>query len=268
MKPKIIPRVITALVGIPLLIFIIGWGRPWHFSLLVFLVTAGALCEYFFIAFPGRWRERTLGVTFGLLVSFGVLLPDFLEPGLWLSGVIIVAFSTYLFLAEKLQESYQHLGWTLLGTLYIGYLVPHMVLLYQSPDGKEWLFFVLLVIMGGDTAGYCVGSTLGRRKLAPIISPAKTVEGALGSIGASLLAGLIGGSFLLPIIPWPEMLLLALVLSILGQAGDLFESWIKRVFSVKDSGTLLPGHGGLLDRMDSLIFPVVFTTYYLRLLHP
>ena len=120
--------------------------------------------------------------------------------------------------------------------------------------------------MGGDTASYFVGSFLGRTRLSPEISPAKTVEGALGGIGTSLLVGLIGGKFLLPALPQPETLLLSFVLSLLGQAGDLFESWIKRAFSVKDSGHLLPGHGGLLDRVDSLIFPVVFTTYYLRFL--
>lgn len=268
MNEKIIPRVITALAGIPLLVFIIGWGRPWHFSLLVFLVTTIALCEYFFIAFPGRRRERTLGILSGVLVSFGVLIPGLPDLWLWLSGVIVVAFTIYLFFGARLEERYKDLGWILLGALYIGWLVPHLVLLYQSPDGKEWLFFVLLVIMAGDTAAYFVGTLLGRIKLSPGISPGKTVEGAVGSIGASVLAGSSGGKFLLPAMPWQEILLLSLVLSILGQAGDLFESWIKRVFSVKDSGSLLPGHGGLLDRMDSLIFPVVFATYYLRLLHP
>lgn len=261
------PRVITALVGIPILIFIIGRGGPRLFSLLVFLVTVSALYEYFHFAFPGRWREQTLGVLFGVLVSLGTLIPGLREPGLWLGGVIVFAFSSYLFFGDKLVERYQHLGWTLLGTLYIGYLFPHIFLLYQYPAGREWVFFVLLVIMAGDTVACLVGTLLGRKKLSPEISPTKTVEGALGAIAASVLAGVFGGKFLLPAIPWLELLLLSLVLSLLGQVGDLFESWIKRVFCVKDSGTLLPGHGGLLDRVDSLIFPVVFVTYYLRLLH-
>jgi phosphatidate cytidylyltransferase len=259
------PRVITALVGISILVFIIGWGRPWHFSLLVFLVTLGGLCEYFFIAFPGRRRERILGILLGVIVSFGMVSSGMAEPGLWLGVAVVIAFSTYLFLGEKLEEQYTHLGWTLLGTLYIGYLVPHFVVLYQSPDGKAWVFFVLLVIMAGDTAAYFVGTRLGRRKLLPLVSPAKTVEGAAGSLTASVLVGVFGGGFFLPGLPWLETLWLSLVLNVLGQVGDLFESWIKRVFSVKDSGSLLPGHGGLLDRMDSLIFPIVFTTYYLRL---
>ena len=268
MNTQLRSRVITASLGIPLLILIIGWGRPEHFLLLVFLLTIVALCEYFFMVFRGRRKEQALGILLGVLVSLGIIFPGNLEPGLWLGGVIVLAFLSYLFSGGKLEERYQHLGWTVLGTLYVGYLVPHLLLLYRSPDGREWVFFVLLVIMAGDTTGYFVGTSLGKKKLYPEISPAKTVEGALASLAASALAGVVGGKLLLPATSWLESLLLSLVLSILGQAGDLCESWVKRVFSVKDSGNLLPGHGGLLDRMDSLIFPVVFATYYLRLLHP
>lgn len=262
-----IPRLVTALVGIPLLVLIIGLGRSWHFSLLIFLIAAGALWEYFFMAFPDRRKERWFGILLGATVSLGMILHGFFPPGSVLAAAVVGAFTLYLFFGAELEERYQQLGWTLLGTLYIGYLVPHFVLLYQSPQGREWVLFVLLVVMVGDAAAYFVGTSLGRRKLSPKVSPGKTVEGALASTGASILAGLIGGSFLLPTVPWFEILLLSFLLNILGQSGDLFESWVKRVFMVKDSGALLPGHGGLLDRMDSLIFPAVLTTYYVRLLH-
>lgn len=268
MNTQIRSRVLTATVGIPLLILIIAWSQPGYFALLVFLVTVIALCEYFLIVFRDRVKERIFGIILGVLVSLGVIFPVSLEPGMWLGLVVVLAFSTYLFFDGKLEQRYQHLGWTLLGTLYIGYLVPYLILLYRSHEGREWVFFVLLVIMSGDTAAYFVGSSLGKHKLYPEVSPGKTVEGAVASVAASLVVGVLGGIILLPAISWVESLLLSLVLSVLGQAGDLFESWIKRVFSVKDSGHLLPGHGGLLDRMDSLIFPVVFTAYYLRLLHP
>lgn len=268
MNTNIRSRVVTALVGLPLLIFIIGWGRPGHFSLLVFAVTAIALWEYFLMVFPGRRRERFFGIALGGVVALGIIVPTPFDPGLLLSGVLIVAFSTHLFFGGNLAERYQRLGWTLLGTLYIGFLMPHLALLFNSSYGREWVFFILLVIMSGDSAGYFVGSSWGKRRLYPEISPAKTIEGALGSITASALSGIIGGKFLLPGIPWLELLLLSLIINVLGQTGDLFESWIKRVFSIKDSGNLLPGHGGLLDRLDSLIFPAVFTTYYLRLFHP
>ena len=268
MNTQLRSRVITAAVGIPLLILIIAWSHPGYFALLVFLITVIGLCEFFFFVFGDRWKQRLFGVFLGALVSLEILIPGNPEPGIWMSGVIVMAFSTYLFFGGKLEERYQHLGWTLLGILYIGYLVPHLALIFQYHHGREWVFFLLLVIMSGDTAGYFAGISLGKKKLYPEISPAKTVEGALASLGASVLCGVIGGRFLLPAMPWIESLLLSSLLSILGQTGDLFESWIKRVFSVKDSSHLLPGHGGLLDRVDSLIFPAVFTAYYLRVLHP
>lgn len=268
MNTELMARVVTALVGIPVLILIIGWGRPWHFSLVVFLVTLGALWEYFLMAFPRGWCERSLGIISGLLISLGLLIPGSFDIGSLVGGVTVLISAAYLFLGGKLEERYNHLGWTLLGILYAGYLVPHLALLYRSSQGQRWVFFVLLVIMTGDTAAYFVGTFLGRNKLSALISPAKTVEGAAGALGAGALAGIVGASLLEIDMTLVEALWLSLLLSLLGQAGDLFESWIKRVFSVKDSGVLLPGHGGLLDRMDSLIFPVVFTTYYLRLLHP
>ena len=249
-------------MAIPALIWVVGRGRPEYFSFLVFIVTLICLLEYYAMAFPGQWRQRVIGVVAGLFADPG--LPN---GGAWFSGMIVLLFTIYLFFSGKREERFHHLVWTLLGTLYIGYLIPHAALLYRLSDGKEWVFFVLLVIMVGDTAGYFVGSLLGRRKLFPEVSPGKTVEGAVGSLAASLLAGAIGGRLFLPVNPWLEILGISLVLSLLGQVGDLFESWIKRAFAVKDSGAILPGHGGLLDRMDSLIFPFVFMTYYLRALH-
>jgi phosphatidate cytidylyltransferase len=113
-----------------------------------------------------------------------------------------------------------------------------------------------------------VGRRFGTKKLAPQLSPGKTVEGALAYVAGSITAGIAAGVFLVSELSWVELAIIAVGASILGQVGDLFESWIKRAFSVKDAGQLLPGHGGLLDRLDSLIFPAVFTTAYLRVFHP
>ncbi len=262
-------RVITALLGLPLLVLLVAFGHRWHlFSLFIFIFTLGALGEYFCMAFPDQRKERFLGIGFGLLVSLVFFIPAVAEPRLLLALMLAGLFSSYLFFSGDLEDRYQHLGWTLLGVLYIGFLFPHFVLIHRGPQGVQWIFWLLLVVFLSDTAAYFTGMALGKRKLYPQISPGKTVEGAIGAVLISVLVGTLGARLLLPNLTWFEVVLLSLVVGLLAQVGDLVESWIKRAFSVKDSGRLLPGHGGLLDRIDSLIFPAVFITYYTQLLYP
>ncbi len=268
MEATLKARWITALGGLPPLLLLVGWGHGWLFAAILFLFGVAALCEFFAMAFPGYFAKQVIGVIFGSLLSLTLMLPALGETPVGLSLVVLACFSIYLFMQGTLEEKLRGLAWTLLGGLYLGYLLPHWVLLFRMPDGRSWVLFVLLVIILGDTAAYFVGSRFGSKKLAPEISPGKTVEGAWGYTVAGAIGGLVGGHFLLRQLPWFETVTLAVILSVLGQIGDLFESWVKRVFAVKDSGTLLPGHGGLLDRLDSLIFPAVFTTAYLRVFHP
>ncbi len=260
-------RLGTALLGIPLLILLIGWGSSRLFAAVLFILTIAALREYFLMVFPGRRQEQSIGMVFGCAVSLALLVPGWIEAGTGLSLALLICFSIYLFIAGRLEEKLIRLSWTLLGGFYLGFLFPHWVLLFRLPQGRGWVFFVLLVVMSGDSVAYFVGKRYGVRKLLPDISPGKTVEGAWGYIIGSLVGGFLGAWFLLPELAWPETLALSFCLSVLGQVGDLFESWIKRVFAVKDSGSFLPGHGGLLDRLDSLIFPAVFTSLYLRVFH-
>jgi phosphatidate cytidylyltransferase len=260
-------RLATAVIGIPLLVLLIGWAPSWLFSGIFFLLTVAALREYFAMAFPQSWQDQCMGIAFGTAISCAVFLNEGLDAATWLSAVLLIGFAAYLFTAGKPVERLNRLLFTLLGGFYIGYLFPQWVLLFRQPHGRAWVFWVLLVVMVGDTVAYFAGRTFGTRKLAPEISPGKTVEGAYGYVAGAIVAGLIGATFLFEQILWPEIFALSLATSILGQIGDLFESWIKRAFAVKDSGNLLPGHGGLLDRLDSLIFPAVFTTTYLRVFH-
>ena len=261
-------RLGTALLAIPLLILLVGWGSSRLFAAVLFILTIAALREYFLMVFPGRRQEQSIGMVFGGAVSLALFVPGWIEAGAGLSLALVICFSIYLFIAGRLEEKLIRLSWTLLGGLYLGFLFPHWVLLFRMPQGRGWVFFVLLVVMGGDSVAYFVGKRFGVRKLLPDISPGKTVEGVWGYMIGSLIAGFFGAWFLLPELAWPETLALSFCLSVLGQVGDLFESWIKRVFAVKDSGSFLPGHGGLLDRVDSLIFPAVFTSLYLKVFHP
>jgi len=261
-------RLATAAVAIPLLVGWIGWSPPWLFSVTFLVLTAAALREYFVMAFPRRRKEQWLGVLFGIGLSAAIFLGAWIDPPVVLDLALLAGFAAGLFSAGALAERLNRLGIVLLGGIYLGYFLPHWVVLFQAPRGRTWVFWVLAVIMAGDSFAYFIGRRWGARKLAPAISPAKTVAGAVGYSLGAMIVGVAGRFFLGPGLGWLEALGLALALSILGQVGDLFESWIKRVFAVKDSGNWLPGHGGLLDRLDSLIFPAVFTSVYLRVFHP
>jgi phosphatidate cytidylyltransferase len=147
--------------------------------------------------------------------------------------------------------------------LYIPYLLSHVLLIFQVPSGRRWIFFLFFVIFAGDTGAYYAGHRWGRHKLWPAVSPGKTVEGALGGLLSSLATSLLVGKLLLSLgeSGVSFLLSLGLVISSVGQMGDLMESMIKRVSKVKDASSILPGHGGLLDRLDSLIFAFPLTYY-------
>ncbi|HEY7556468.1 MAG TPA: phosphatidate cytidylyltransferase [Candidatus Binatia bacterium] len=267
METNLKRRLLTALIAISLVIVIVGWARPWIFTVFILSMTALALYEYFAMALPGYPGEQVLGVLFGVTVSFLLVIPDLGDRELWLSLLLVLSFTGYLFARGKLHEKLTRLAWTVLGGFYIGLLMPNWIFLFRVPDGRSWVFFVLGVIVAGDTVAYFAGKRFGVKRLAPEISPAKTVAGAWGYLLGSVVAGAFAALLLLVEYPFLEITLLALILAALGQLGDLFESLLKRVFAVKDSGSLLPGHGGILDRLDSLIFPAVFANAYLRVFH-
>ena len=268
MEANLKARLGTAVVAIPLLILLVGWGSPWIFAAVFFIVTIAALREYFVMVSPRGRLERLFGVVFGIVLSLPLFFPGTTGVGFALSIGLVLCFSLYVFTEGQLKVKLIRLAWTSVGALYLGYLLPHWVVLFRMPNGRRWVCFVLLVVMMGDTTAYFIGKRFGSKKLAPKISPGKTVEGAWAYLGGSAVAGVLGAVFLVRELTWPEALFLSIILSVLGQLGDLFESWIKRLSTVKDSGTWFPGHGGLLDRLDSLIFPAVFTSLYLKVFHP
>ncbi|MBT8328879.1 MAG: phosphatidate cytidylyltransferase [Desulfofustis sp.] len=147
-----------------------------------------------------------------------------------------------------------------LGLICIGFLAAHLILLRGLADGASWLIILTAITAGSDTGAYYVGSRLGKRKLCPNISPNKTVEGGMGGIAGGVVAGVVL-AFIFPVsAPLWGVAVLAVLLSVAGMMGDLVESVIKRGYQVKDSGTLLGGHGGVLDRVDSLLMaaPVLY----------
>ncbi len=260
MSSPLAARVATAIIAVPALVWVIGWGGPRLFSWIILLAAAVSFWEYYRMIFSSAW-ERIGPILVGLLVAVGVVQD---HPALTLAIAVCLLLLGSAFGGGALVDRFNRVGWVAIGTLYIGFLLPHAALVYRLADGPQWIFFTLVVVMIGDTAAYIVGKAIGKVKLYPEVSPNKTIEGAVASTVASLATGVLVGFYLLPAYPWFVVAGVALVMSFLGQAGDLFESWIKRVFGVKDSGSVLPGHGGLLDRLDSLIFPLVFIAYYVR----
>jgi len=146
------------------------------------------------------------------------------------------------------------------GVVYIALPLSMLVLIRGETDGIAWIFLILAIVFSGDTCAYHVGSRYGAHKLCPSVSPGKTLEGALGGLAGNLAAGVLVKGFFLPSLPWIESLAFFVIVGMAGQAGDLFESLLKRQGNIKDSGAILPGHGGILDRIDALLFaaPVAY----------
>jgi phosphatidate cytidylyltransferase len=179
---------------------------------------------------------------------------------LWLVLVLFILSLLFLFSFRTIDKLHWHLGWIALGVMYLPLMLSHLLLLRLEPNGRLWIFLVLMAVMFCDSFAYFVGRKIGKTKLYPAVSPNKSVEGAFAGLIGSVVAVMIAKFTFLPIIGFVDGIAIGLLLSLFGQSGDLFESLLKRACGVKDSGTLIPGHGGLLDRLDSLLFsfPIIF----------
>jgi phosphatidate cytidylyltransferase len=258
-------RIATALVALPSIWLIAQYLPDPLFNGFIVAVTAVGLYEYFAMAFPDRRLDAAAGVTWGLALAAGVVWG---RPQMWgaaLSLALIGGFVLALAARGDLAGGVQRLGITLLGVIYVGFFTPHLVLLRTGTYGWRWVLFTVFVAMGSDSGGYFAGRYTGRHKLAPSISPSKTVEGAMGAVAGAMVIAWACRLAFFPALGAEEALALGATVSVLAQLGDLCESALKRAFGAKDSGWIIPGHGGILDRLDSLLFPVVFTYYYAAL---
>ena len=250
-------RVLTAIALIPIVVYVVLWANFWIF--LAVLATVACLCYWEFdgiAAGYGFGAPGPLGYGAGLL-----LLIPIPEP--WLLVTIVALLVLVLAMrSEDLATSLPGAALRLMGIVYVfGAWKCAMPLRDRNP---HWLMFALLVNWAGDIGAYYVGRGLGRHRLAERISPKKTWEGAAGSVAASVL---IAGGYLLRFVSGlaiPQVLAVTVAANVAGQFGDLAESAMKRGANVKDSGTLLPGHGGMLDRVDSTLFALPVVYAYLR----
>ena len=183
-----------------------------------------------------------------------------------LSALVLIFALLFLFRIGDIRRLAQEIGVLAFGFVYIPLLFGHLALLRGQLHGVQWVFLLLVIVMAGDTGAYYVGSTVGRHKLYPVVSPNKSIEGALGGLVGSIAGAFIARGTFFPELTAADCLATALLFGVLGQLGDLFESLLKRSCGVKDSGGIIPGHGGLLDRMDSIIFAAPAAFYYARYL--
>jgi phosphatidate cytidylyltransferase len=190
-----------------------------------------------------------------------------------LAGVVVAGLILALARNDDLRRGVDALGLTLLGILYTAFLLPHYAWMHQLPDpevpglaagGWRWVVLTLVVAMAGDVGGYFGGRYFGSRKLMPSVSPGKTVEGTIAAVAANVVGGLFCKLVFFSALTLGEAVGLALATGCLAQVGDLCESMLKRAFGAKDSGWIIPGHGGVLDRIDSLVFPAPLVYYYAR----
>jgi phosphatidate cytidylyltransferase len=255
-------RAITAILLIAVAMYLVFWSPNWLF--LVAACCMGLLCYWEYsglVAAHGIPRSPTLGILAGLLI---LIWPE--EALMWLTLLAALALATALGHAD-LRGVLPLVSSAFFGVLYT--FAPWRYATLLRSESEHWLFFGLALNWAGDTTAYYVGRGFGKHQLAPVVSPKKSWEGAAGSVLGSIVFGTLYMGYFEPQVPLWHIAAIAVAGNIAGQFGDLAESAMKRGAGVKDSGHMLPGHGGMLDRVDSALFalPVVYVLSVLSALH-
>jgi phosphatidate cytidylyltransferase len=282
----LLQRVATAVIGVPAILLVVWAGGAWFSVFLGILLFIAALEFYAAVSppptnatlvenplaaispvrLPRLLNQRPLGL---MGAAFTALLVAAAHHGgdWWAGTLALAAVFPFLWLILRGDSEGALPDWlhTVSGVLYVGWLGSHLVLLRHLDNGRDWVYLAVFATFANDTSAYFVGRAIGRTRLVPRISPGKTVEGSLGGIlfgalGVVLLNYALG----LRLDVWP-LIPLAVLVPVAAQLGDLAESLIKRGAGVKDAGVLVPGHGGFLDRLDSVLFTIPVVYYYARL---
>ncbi len=259
-------RILTALVAIPLLLMVILKGPPWLFLALALAFAVAGFWELTRLASEVGWKLFAVGYPLValLVTAFYPGFPGFAEASI--AALLVVGLAAVASRGPG-RETLGAVAGTVFAVLYAGALLGTVVgLRMVAPDalGRRWVVFLLAVIMVGDAGAYFVGRAMGKRPLAPVLSPRKTVEGFVGGIAFSVAAALFLRFTSLPELGFVAAFGLGLSMALVGVVGDLFESLLKRSAGIKDTSSLLPGHGGVLDRIDSLLFAAPFLFFYLK----
>jgi phosphatidate cytidylyltransferase len=280
---NLLVRILTVLVLLPIVLWLI-WRGGVAFALL--LSVAAAVCAFELNMLPQSLppadseleeieQEGALATGATIVSIAGAFLIPLLAEvplgvlttGLLLTAVVIIAFADALLFEENIPDAPRRVGLAVLGVAYPGLLISALVPLRQLPNGQWWIILALTVTWLNDTAAYFAGRAFGRRKLYERVSPSKTWAGAIGGGAGSVVGALVVQQvWLADQLPAWAAALIGVGAAFLGPLGDLSESMLKRAFGAKDSSHLLPGHGGLLDRVDALLFNAPFVLLCARLL--
>lgn len=263
-------RWLTAAVAMPILVVVVFLCPSWFFVLFICVAAVLALFEYYQIIFSGQAGDSPFSITrlsgylSAVIVIGAALFGRFDVICLAASGLLIFAGACSLVEYQAGNPVFDRVLKQVLGIVYLPVALSLLVVMHKEPHGPLWIFFMLFLVFLGDTGAFYGGRFFGRHKLLPAVSPGKTIEGAVGGMLVTVGVGVVINIFF-PVLPWglgmarlpwTTALIFFVVISIVGQAGDLFESTMKRDAGVKDSGALIPGHGGILDRIDALLFAI------------
>jgi len=275
-------RWLTALIGIPLLFVIIQYCRPGYFFTFIAIMVVIGLFEFYRMFLNSGYHPQPMfGIVIGVLVISGLhygsdmrgIAGLVFSPSVMVAAAFLGSLVCRLFSRRDTNGAMVDVALTFTGIVYVAWLSSYIVLVRDwntgGLDGRELLYFLLLVTWATDTGAFYAGTYFGRHKLYPKISPKKSVEGALGGLLLAMIIGVCCRYLFLTELSVFDAAALAAILGVVGQVGDLAESMIKRSTRVKDSGGLIPGHGGVLDRMDSLLFnaPALYYFAYVLTLH-
>lgn len=251
-------RWITGIVAVPIIYLLVKAGGT-IFFLLIAAVSVATLAEYYRMVFPTAEAGAARLIPWIGLGLAPVVVGVVHQSGMAFAPLVIamdlmLAAGLTLPLFKTDPQAPQRVAKQVLGLVYVPLFLSFLILLRSGDQGAQWIFWLLCIVAAGDTGAFYAGSYLGRHKLCPWVSPNKTIEGSVGGLIANLIVALTFKMVLLPSLAALPCAVFAVLVGIAGQVGDLFESEFKRAAGIKDSGTLLPGHGGFLDRLDALLF--------------
>lgn len=262
MSPHV-KRWITGLIAVPILFAVIMYGSEGVFTAFIMIITLGAVIEYNRMVFrEGYDWEKWQAIALSFLFPLAAFLGDFRIMLAVTAFSVLTVFIVFLLRTHVHSFDLAPLSKLVMGLMYIPFLLSHFILVRKSEDGIVWIFFILVLAFSGDIAAFYAGRKFGKKKLLPLVSPGKTVEGTIALCIGCVAGCLVFRTLVYPKLPIIHAVIIGLWGGILGQLGDLCESMIKRASGVKDSGSFLIGHGGLLDRLDCLLFIVPFVYYY------